>query len=124
MPWRVAFALQADGWYLRQAVPWFKRSPMPESCTDRMTTAHEYVFLLTKRERYYYDGYAVRKGLAAPPHSPGNKAQVGEVKRNDFGTERMAATWGSAAGRNLRTTLNWISPLLSSESTRTHAPYS
>jgi len=67
MPWRVAFALQADGWYLRQAVPWFKRAPMPESCTDRMTTAHEYLFLLTKRERYYYDGFAVRRRGSSGP---------------------------------------------------------
>jgi DNA modification methylase len=59
IPWRVAFALQADGWYLRQDIIWHKPSPMPESVTDRCTKAHEYVFLLTKRERYFYDAMAI-----------------------------------------------------------------
>jgi len=54
IPWRVAFALQADGWWLRQDIIWHKPNPMPESVTDRCTKAHEYVFLLTKSERYYY----------------------------------------------------------------------
>ena len=55
IPWRVAFALQADGWYLRQDIIWHKPNPMPESVRDRCTKAHEYVFLLTKSERYYWD---------------------------------------------------------------------
>jgi DNA modification methylase len=55
IPWRVAFALQADGWYLRSDIIWHKPNPMPESCTDRPTKAHEYVFLLSKRARYFYD---------------------------------------------------------------------
>jgi DNA modification methylase len=59
IPWRVAFALQADGWYLRQDIIWHKPNPMPESVRDRCTKAHEYVFLLTKSERYYYDAEAV-----------------------------------------------------------------
>ncbi|MEA3224479.1 MAG: site-specific DNA-methyltransferase [Planctomycetota bacterium] len=61
MPWRVALALQADGWYLRSAMPWVKRSAMPESCTDRPASALEYVFLLTKQPRYWYDAHAVRQ---------------------------------------------------------------
>jgi DNA modification methylase len=61
IPWRVAFALQADGWYLRQDIIWAKPNPMPESVTDRCTKAHEYVFLLTKQPRYYYDADAVRE---------------------------------------------------------------
>jgi DNA modification methylase len=61
IPWRVAFALQADGWYLRSDVIWSKPNPMPESVTDRPTKAHEYVFLLTKSERYYWDADAVRE---------------------------------------------------------------
>lgn len=61
MPWRVAFALQADGWYLRQDIIWAKPNPMPESVTDRCTKAHEYVFLLTKKARYYYDAHAIRE---------------------------------------------------------------
>jgi DNA modification methylase len=59
IPWRVAFALQADGWYLRSDIIWAKRNPMPESVTDRPTKAHEYVFLLTKSARYWYDAEAV-----------------------------------------------------------------
>ena len=59
IPWRVAFALQADGWYLRQDIIWHKPNPMPESVTDRCTKAHEYVFLLAKSERYYYDADAI-----------------------------------------------------------------
>ena len=59
MPWKVASALQSDGWILRQDIIWHKPSPMPESVTDRCTKAHEYVFLLTKRERYFYDAAAI-----------------------------------------------------------------
>ena len=61
MPWRLAFALQADGWYLRSDIIWSKPNPMPESVTDRPTKAHEYIFLLTKRPRYFYDADAVRE---------------------------------------------------------------
>jgi len=61
IPWRVAFALQADGWWLRQDIIWSKPNPMPESVTDRCTKAHEYLFLLSKSERYYYDHNAVRE---------------------------------------------------------------
>ena len=59
IPWRVAFALQADGWYLRSDIIWSKPNPMPESVTDRPTKAHEYLFLLTKSARYFYDAEAV-----------------------------------------------------------------
>lgn len=59
IPWRVAFALQADGWYLRQDIIWAKPNPMPESVTDRCTKSHEYVFLLSKSPRYYYDVAAI-----------------------------------------------------------------
>src|SRR5690606_12698612 len=55
MPWRVAFALQADGWYLRQDIIWAKPNPLPESVRDRCTKSHEYIFLLTKSSRYYFD---------------------------------------------------------------------
>ena len=55
IPWRVAFALQADGWYLRQDIIWSKGNPMPEGVTDRCTKSHEYIFLLSKSARYYYD---------------------------------------------------------------------
>jgi DNA modification methylase len=64
IPWRVAFALQADGWLLRQDIIWHKPNPMPESVTDRCTKAHEYVFLLTKQPRYYYDADAVSEPIS------------------------------------------------------------
>jgi DNA modification methylase len=60
IPWRVAFALQADGWYLRQDIIWAKPNPMPESVTDRCTKAHEYIFMLSKSPRYYYDQAATK----------------------------------------------------------------
>lgn len=64
IPWRVAFALQADGWWLRQDIIWHKPNPMPESVTDRCTKAHEYIFLLTKAARYFYDAAAVASPIA------------------------------------------------------------
>lgn len=64
IPWRVAFALQADGWWLRSDIIWAKPNPMPESVTDRPTKAHEYIFLLTKSAKYHYDADAIREPLA------------------------------------------------------------
>lgn len=64
IPWRLAFALQADGWYLRQDIVWHKPNAMPESVTDRCTKSHEYVFLLTKSQRYYFDNSAVKEPYA------------------------------------------------------------
>ena len=66
IPWRVAFALQADGWYLRSDVIWHKPNPMPESVTDRPTKAHEYLFLFAKGERYFYDHEAVKEQSSEP----------------------------------------------------------
>ena len=68
IPWRVAFALQADGWYLRQDIIWQKTNPMPESVTDRCTKSHEYIFLLSKNQKYYFDNEAI-------------KEKVGEISR-------------------------------------------
>ena len=65
LPWRLAFALQEDGWYLRSDIIWHKPNPMPESCKDRPTRAHEYVFLFSKQARYFYDHEAVREPAAA-----------------------------------------------------------
>jgi DNA modification methylase len=76
LPWRVAFALQADGWWLRSDCIWAKRNPMPESVTDRPTRAHEYVFLLSKRARYFYDAEAVRERT-------GNEASAEEYAATD-----------------------------------------
>jgi DNA modification methylase len=66
IPWRVAFALQADGWWLRSDIVWHKPNPMPESVTDRPTRAHEYLFLLTKAASYYYDAEAVKEPNSSP----------------------------------------------------------
>jgi DNA modification methylase len=64
IPWMVAFALRADGWYLRQDIIWQKPNPMPESVTDRCTKAHEYIFLLSKSQHYYYDHEAIKEPAA------------------------------------------------------------
>lgn len=61
IPWRVAFALQDDGWYLRQDIIWHKPNPMPESVTDRCTKSHEYIFLLSKNPKYYFDSKAIQE---------------------------------------------------------------
>jgi DNA modification methylase len=72
IPWRVAFALQADGWWLRSDIIWAKKNPMPESVTDRPTKSHEYLFLLAKSERYYFDQESVRDAMSEMPEvSPG-----------------------------------------------------
>ena len=81
IPWRVAFALQSDGWWLRQDIIWHKPNPMPESVTDRCTKAHEYVFLLTKSERYFYDAEAVREMA-----KPWNKGRLNAPK---LGSDRI-----------------------------------
>lgn len=65
IPWMVAFALRADGWYLRQDIIWYKPNAMPESVKDRCTKAHEYIFLLTKSSKYYYDAEAIKEPIAA-----------------------------------------------------------
>lgn len=71
IPWRVALALQADGWYLRSDIIWSKPNPMPESVTDRPTKAHEYIFLLAKEERYYYDAEAIKELSSENSHGGG-----------------------------------------------------
>lgn len=85
IPWRVAFALQADGWYLRQDIIWHKPNPMPESVKDRCTKAHEYIFMLSKGPRYYYDADAVKEPLAEtsiPRLQQNIAAQVGTTRAN------------------------------------------
>lgn len=78
IPWRVAFALQADGWWLRQDIIWHKPNPMPESVTDRCTKAHEYIFLLSKNERYYFDSLAIAEP-ASRPDGAGNITHKGQT---------------------------------------------
>ena len=69
IPWRVAFALQQDGWYLRQDIIWHKPNPMPESVKDRCTKAHEYIFLLSKSPKYYFDNEAIKEDAKFPDGS-------------------------------------------------------
>jgi DNA modification methylase len=104
IPWRVAFALQADGWYLRSDIIWSKPNPMPESVTDRPTKAHEYVFLLTRSPRYFFDADAVREAASLNTHGGG----VSHVYERD-GTTGLRAHSGLLAaanrahsGRNIR----------------------
>jgi DNA modification methylase len=108
IPWRVAFALQADGWYLRSDVIWSKPNPMPESVTDRPTKVHEYVFLLAKSARYYFDQEAVRE-----PHTMRPQRRPSGHKRRRPGLNMPEHTWsgtardepgidGNESGRNIR----------------------
>jgi site-specific DNA-methyltransferase (adenine-specific) len=81
IPWRVAFALQQDGWYLRQDIIWSKPNPMPESVTDRCTKAHEYIFLLSKKPKYYYDAEAIKETSTDPEGSANRyKSSFGGAK--------------------------------------------
>jgi DNA modification methylase len=102
IPWRVAFALQADGWYLRSDIIWHKPNPMPESVTDRPTKSHEYLFLLSKQERYVYDAAAIAEPAEfgfSPPVRGDFAASVGgqhashTVKRGDGGTRNARSVW-------------------------------
>lgn len=90
IPWMVAFALRADGWYLRSDIIWNKPNPMPESVTDRCTKSHEYIFMLTKSERYYYDAEAIKEPSTESTLERGKYAWRGKVKIDDDGVERRA----------------------------------
>jgi DNA modification methylase len=103
IPWRVALALQADGWYLRQDIIWNKPNPMPESVTDRCTKSHEYIFLLTKQPKYYYDNEAIKEPATTSPayrdkHGEGYHADYPNGDRFSPG-ERV---WGADGKRNKR----------------------
>ncbi len=114
VPWRVAFALQAAGWYLRSDIIWSKPNPMPESVTDRPTKSHEYIFLLSKKERYFFDQDAVREdhqanSLDRYKYSL-NSSTSGFIKDaregSSFEKMRNGANMGefiNPAGRNIRT---------------------
>lgn len=94
IPWRVAFALQADGWYLRQDIIWHKPNPMPESVTDRCTKSHEYIFLLSKSAKYYFNSEAMKE--RASYGLPGNVSHRGAVEY-DNGDERHRTKAGLAS---------------------------
>lgn len=109
IPWRVALALQAEGWYLRQDIIWHKPNPMPESVTDRPTKSHEYVFLLTKSERYYYDAEAIKEKVTgtANPRGRGTtpKARLNGGDRAGNGRQNESfstAVKGLVRNRNRR----------------------
>jgi DNA modification methylase len=108
IPWRVAFALQADGWYLRSDIIWSKPNPMPESVRDRPTKAHEYIFLLSKSERYYYDKEAIKEpgvqdewanGFRGGAYTEGSTFdnQAGG-KRKTRGNFKIPAGWDTEPG--------------------------
>lgn len=112
IPWRVALALQADGWYLRSDIIWAKPNPMPESVTDRPTKSHEYLFLLSKSERYYFDQEAVREPAL---NTGGNGTGKQQIRIGDSGRDPgnrtdcpRPAEWAPYSGRNLRTV--WTIP--------------
>ena len=108
IPWRVAFALQADGWWLRSDIIWSKPNPMPESVRDRPTRAHEYIFLLSKSARYYYDADSIREPHATADrqgerssYAPGSASSM----RNGEHQVKTGAFVGlplNQAGRNKR----------------------
>ena len=94
-PWRLAFALQDDGWWLRQDIIWNKPNPMPESVRDRCTKAHEYIFLLSRSERYYFDQEAILE-----PVSPNTHARLSQNVQAQIGSER--AYGGAKANGNMK----------------------
>ena len=107
LPWRVAFALQEDGWWLRSDCIWHKPNPMPESVTDRPTRAHEYVFLLSKSARYYYDTEAIRELGFEHPGQSGTFSRNGLVSKhvipNQTSAEHRPRTDRVPGGANKRT---------------------
>lgn len=113
IPWMVAFALRSDGWYLRQDIIWAKPNPMPESVKDRCTKSHEYIFLLSKKDRYYYDNEAVKEdsvdyeGSAKRYKTPffvGNKHESGGYSTN--GAKHTAGIKEFYGKRNKRSVWN------------------
>jgi DNA modification methylase len=103
IPWRVAFALQADGWWLRSDIIWHKPNPMPESVTDRPTKAHEYLFLLSKSERYHYDAEAIKEpaicGDPRKPYAPGQVDARGNGHDRNGGKVRASVKRGGFSGK-------------------------
>lgn len=107
IPWRVAFALQADSWYLRQDIIWSKPACMPESVRDRCTKAHEYLFLLSKSERYHYDHKAILEPTASlndshPSYRPNSQHIARDGRREFQNKHEISARTYSEEGRNKR----------------------
>lgn len=100
MPWRVGLAAQADGWWLRSDIIWAKPNPMPESVTDRPTKSHEYVLLLAKSERYYFDADSIRRPLAAATlHDLATRANPGD---HNGATKEIGKSAGLGAGPRVK----------------------
>ena len=99
IPWRVAFALQADGWWLRSDIVWAKPNPMPESVTDRPTKSHEYLFLLAKSDRYYYDAKAIMEPVQSGPSDVRKMTE----KRDRIDAKHFHTDAGPMAAANHRT---------------------
>ena len=104
VPHRLAIALQDTGWYMRQEIVWHKPNPMPESCRDRCTRAYEFVFMLTKRARYFYDGDAIREEEARG--AAGSRFDTGKTGVN--GNGRVQEGYRETSGRNRRSV--WTVP--------------
>lgn len=104
IPWRVAFALQADGWYLRKDIIWHKPNPMPESVTDRPTSAHEHMFLLAKSERYYFDAEAVKEPATDIGRANGREGRSEDDRARPPGSNprTLARLDFTSRGRNIR----------------------
>ena len=111
IPWMLAFALRADGWYLRQDIIWHKPNPMPESVRDRCTKAHEYIFLLSKSDRYFFDNDSIRQPLAEATlqrdKSPRGRSQNGggsaeSLSGYDYGREGLGDMQSNPKGANKR----------------------
>jgi DNA modification methylase len=100
IPWRVALALQADGWYLRSDIIWAKPNPMPESVTDRATKSHEYIFMLAKSQRYYFDAEAIKEYGAEPDRQRNDR--IGGANGHEV-RHSPGAIMGASATRNART---------------------
>lgn len=106
IPWMVAFALRADGWYLRQEIIWHKPNPMPESVRDRCTKAHEQIFLLTKRPNYYFDYGAIKEPIQSD-RAPSRKAKAAGAGRKELrGSQKPYDGEGDTRNRRSVWTVN------------------
>ena len=105
LPWRLAFALQADGWWLRSDIIWHKPNPMPSSVTDRPTSSHEYMFLLSPSQKYFYDADAVREKAVKGDANAGPRNYRGIAGRKQVGQTHQSVE----QGRNLRDV--WTIPI-------------
>jgi len=102
VPWMVAFALRADGWYLRSDLIWAKPNPMPESVTDRCTKAHEYLFMFTKSPTYYFDQEAIKEPAAYPNDNRKARSKPGQKNLEEGIHNKMAPGDGGVDNRNRR----------------------